>query len=149
MRARGIVEAESAKSFLKRIRAQVIPAGDSYYVAIAKPPMDLNKAEFCPYRLYQGNDCEQQDGMYGLLSDVQDVIVPARFRGPTPVDPTDAESDRVSEATWAYIEPITKAIKQGRSSGAVNGVAGPRVWQLVYWPRGKSLKRVPNNFSVQ
>lgn len=150
MNARTILEAETPKMFLVRTKPSVLKAGDDYYVGMSKPPFDYDNAGFCPFRLYSDGECDQLDGMYGLMSDIEDAIVSRVFRGPTPVDLTDEESDRVSAAAAAYLGPIHQAVKHGQSSGTVDGVAGPRAWQLVYWPRAqRSPKPVPNNFKVQ
>ncbi len=158
--ARLILEAESAKAFIKRLSKTVLLAGDGYYVALGPPPLDLtgkgSTTEFCPWRLYSGSTgSDQLDGMYGLIDDIHryfnfESSLQRYSEYPEMLSLTDEQEDQIGKVYEHYLDQVHAGLSKAQASGVVNGVLGPRAWQLVYWPRTMARPQaIDNNFVVR
>jgi len=147
-RARDIIEAESPRSIIKRLPRLLPPGGEGYYLAIRKPPMmDDDQTEYVPVGIGDDGSVFPQDGEYGLLNDVEDALgfeqTFQRYPNhPDLLDFTDEEEQVIADEMHRYTSKMYPNASKGQRSGRVDGVAGPREWRIVLWPREQTRPKV-------
>lgn len=133
-------EESRAKHFL--LSRKLVPAGSHYVVLLGFPlgfpPSEDTALDACPFALGPGNTVEQQDGMNGLLSALEDFY--ARARGAQ-----GGYAECVANDYDTYTDQIYVGLRQGKASGTARGGMGPIQWKLVFADRHAP---VPDAFRV-
>ena len=136
MKARQILEAITPKQALRDLSKRQICPGRGYWLNIVKVDEPWEEGEFCPAEISAGNRLTTPDGLYGLSGDVENALNldPNYHRN------SSEGEDRFTHEMDAYETPIWAAVGRGITSGTVNGIDGPKKWQLVFqsYPGGKA-----------
>lgn len=120
-------EAEDPKSFLRRASSDKIWPSENYYINIWKPEENWKDGEFCPAQINDKNELMQFDALYGI---VDEIYAAMGVEG----DPSAAEEQQFEQEYDKYGVPIYDSVKKGITSGTLDGILGPRNWQIVYAP---------------
>ena len=118
--------------FLQRKSQSTIWPSEHYSINLWKPTEKWEDGEFCPAQINPKSELMQFDGMYGLTNDIYAVLGVVGSDEPTPA----------AEATFEkeygkYMDVVYASVKRGITHGTLNGIAGPRNWQIVYLHRAK------------
>lgn len=98
--------------------------GNNYYLNVAKPDEPWEEAEFCPVMVDEEGNCVLQDGMYGLDAELRDAV---HYHEANP-----ASEEELEKWLARYEGTMLQQVRNGVTSGTVNGIVGARRWRLVY-----------------
>lgn len=132
---------EDPKSVFMSTKAKRIWPSENYYLNMWKEGSTWKDGDFTPCQINSSNELMTFDASYGLIYDIENAL---GIR----VEPSEAEEKRFAQEEDKYWEPIHRDLKQGITSGTVDGVAGRRHWRIIYDP-SKDYNRRNHNIPFE